>query len=100
MSTVEETWKFCDIVMLLVFYKSFDHHQRGFHEFYDPKWRKVTKMSSAGAVFKHFGRRILSEAFGIQEKHLLTFERMIYEVASFCLYANILIIVTRLYWRQ
>jgi uncharacterized UPF0160 family protein len=36
----------------------FDHHQRGFETFFDG--RATAKLSSAGLVFKHFGRRIVA----------------------------------------
>lgn len=36
----------------------FDHHQRGFNTFFDG--RSVSKLSSAGLVFKHFGQRIVA----------------------------------------
>lgn len=37
----------------------FDHHQREFTEVFSPKYK--TKLSSAGLIYKHFGRRILTE---------------------------------------
>ncbi|GAA5825457.1 hypothetical protein JCM11251_006993 [Rhodosporidiobolus azoricus] len=37
----------------------FDHHQRGFDETFGHGF--VTKLSSAGLVYKHFGERIISE---------------------------------------
>ncbi|CCD24259.1 Myg1p NDAI_0C06000 [Naumovozyma dairenensis CBS 421] len=37
--------------------KFFDHHQRGFDETFSDKYK--TKLSSAGLVFKHFGKRII-----------------------------------------
>lgn len=36
----------------------FDHHQRGFDTFFDE--RRNTKLSSAGLVYKHFGRQIIA----------------------------------------
>lgn len=38
----------------------YDHHQRGFMETFSPE--HATKLSSAGLVYKHFGRRIIEEA--------------------------------------
>eukprot|EP00188_Purpureofilum_apyrenoidigerum_P003067 Plantae.Rhodophyta-Purpureofilum_apyrenoidigerum.ctg31194.p1 GENE.Plantae.Rhodophyta-Purpureofilum_apyrenoidigerum.ctg31194~~Plantae.Rhodophyta-Purpureofilum_apyrenoidigerum.ctg31194.p1 ORF type:complete len:374 (-),score=58.10 Plantae.Rhodophyta-Purpureofilum_apyrenoidigerum.ctg31194:65-1066(-) len=35
----------------------FDHHQRGFEETFGPDWR--TKLSSAGLIYKHFGRDVI-----------------------------------------
>uniref|UniRef100_A0A060T997 ARAD1D10032p n=1 Tax=Blastobotrys adeninivorans TaxID=409370 RepID=A0A060T997_BLAAD len=39
--------------------KHFDHHQRGFEETFGPEYK--TKLSSAGLIYKHFGREVLSE---------------------------------------
>ncbi|GMM34569.1 Myg1 protein [Saccharomycopsis crataegensis] len=39
--------------------KFFDHHQRGFEETFSDDYS--TKLSSAGLVYKHFGREIISE---------------------------------------
>ncbi len=36
----------------------YDHHQRGFSEFFSPL-HGTTKLSSAGLVYKHFGREVL-----------------------------------------
>lgn len=38
----------------------FDHHQRGFEEIFGHGF--VTKLSSAGLVYKHFGREIVARA--------------------------------------
>lgn len=38
-----------------------DHHQKGFEEFFDQSWKKATKMSSAGMVWKHLGKDIIKE---------------------------------------
>lgn len=40
--------------------KYFDHHQREFTDTFDAK-HTVTKLSSAGLVYKHFGREVLHE---------------------------------------
>lgn len=37
----------------------YDHHQRGFTETFSPEHK--TKLSSAGLVYKHFGRQILEQ---------------------------------------
>lgn len=37
--------------------KFFDHHQRGFFETFNEKYK--TKLSSAGLIFKHYGRDII-----------------------------------------
>lgn len=42
--------------------KFFDHHQREFTGTFDDKHK--TKLSSAGLVFKHFGKRIIHEVLG------------------------------------
>ncbi|KAI0322707.1 metal-dependent protein hydrolase [Amylostereum chailletii] len=39
----------------------FDHHQRGFEEVFGHGF--VTKLSSAGLVYKHFGREIIANRF-------------------------------------
>lgn len=43
----------------------FDHHQRGFFEVFEEG--KTTKLSSAGLVYKHFGKRVLSTLFSAAE---------------------------------
>jgi len=37
----------------------FDHHQRGFEEFFDKTNYPLVKLSSAGLIFKYFGREIV-----------------------------------------
>lgn len=37
----------------------FDHHQRSFDQYFDTEITKEVKMSSAGLVFKYFGREIV-----------------------------------------
>ena len=44
----------------------FDHHQRGFEEVFGHGF--VTKLSSAGLVYKHFGREIVANVLGLDEK--------------------------------
>eukprot|EP01101_Sappina_pedata_P004284 TRINITY_DN1791_c0_g1_i1.p2 TRINITY_DN1791_c0_g1~~TRINITY_DN1791_c0_g1_i1.p2 ORF type:complete len:359 (-),score=176.50 TRINITY_DN1791_c0_g1_i1:56-1027(-) len=44
----------------------FDHHQRGFTETFDDK--HVTKLSSAGLVYKHFGREVISNVAGLSQE--------------------------------
>lgn len=39
--------------------KYFDHHQRGFEETFSPDFE--TKLSSAGLVYKHYGKEVISE---------------------------------------
>ncbi|KAK9467395.1 metal-dependent protein hydrolase [Lipomyces arxii] len=43
--------------------KHFDHHQREFVDTFSPEYK--TKLSSAGLVFKHFGKEILSEQLNV-----------------------------------
>ncbi|GAA5823004.1 hypothetical protein JCM3770_005376 [Rhodotorula araucariae] len=40
----------------------FDHHQRGFNEVFGHGF--VTKLSSAGLIYKHFGQEVLSNVLG------------------------------------
>ncbi|GIX61100.1 MYG1 protein, putative [Babesia caballi] len=42
----------------------FDHHQTEFNEFFDENHR-VTRLSSAGMVYKHFAKRIFREVYGV-----------------------------------
>ncbi|SCZ88207.1 BZ3500_MvSof-1268-A1-R1_Chr10-2g02879 [Microbotryum saponariae] len=44
----------------------FDHHQRGFNETFGHGF--VTKLSSAGLVYKHFGRAILSHVLDLPQQ--------------------------------
>jgi uncharacterized UPF0160 family protein len=37
----------------------YDHHQRGFTETFSPSYK--IKLSSAGLVYKHYGKRVLSQ---------------------------------------
>ncbi|KAI9089596.1 metal-dependent protein hydrolase [Phlyctochytrium arcticum] len=43
----------------------FDHHQRGFEETFDSNFD--IKLSSAGLVYKHFGRRVVAKVLGFAE---------------------------------
>eukprot|EP00922_Rhytidocystis_sp_ex-Travisia-forbesii_P070499 GHVS01105301.1.p1 GENE.GHVS01105301.1~~GHVS01105301.1.p1 ORF type:complete len:434 (+),score=56.58 GHVS01105301.1:24-1325(+) len=53
--------------------KRYDHHQRGFSETFCDNSRKcVTYLSSAGLVYKHYGKQILQTAFGIRDAKLLS----------------------------
>lgn len=38
----------------------FDHHQRSFTDTFDEK-HKTTRLSSAGLIYKHFGKRAITE---------------------------------------
>ena len=43
--------------------KRFDHHQRGFFETFDAEHK--TKLSSAGLVYKHYGKEIIAHHAGV-----------------------------------
>lgn len=45
----------------------FDHHQRGFGEVFGHGFS--TKLSSAGLVYKHYGRAIAAQRMGLPEDH-------------------------------
>ncbi|KAK9456101.1 metal-dependent protein hydrolase [Dipodascopsis uninucleata] len=44
--------------------KHFDHHQREFAETFSPDFK--TKLSSAGLVYKHFGKQIISQQLNLK----------------------------------
>ncbi len=41
----------------------FDHHQRGFEETFSP--HHAVKLSSAGLIYKHFGRELIAARFNL-----------------------------------
>ena len=45
----------------------YDHHQRGFEEVFGHGF--ATKLSSAGLVYKHYGREIVAGAMGLPTDH-------------------------------
>lgn len=45
----------------------YDHHQRGFTEVFGAGGFDRTKLSSAGLVYKHFGKQIIAKQLGIAE---------------------------------
>ncbi|CAN1177940.1 MYG1 protein [Linum perenne] len=45
----------------------FDHHQKGFQEVFGHGFS--TKLSSAGLVYKHFGKEIISKELQVDEEH-------------------------------
>jgi len=50
----------------------FDHHQKSFdHSFNSlvPEMRFVTKLSSAGLIYVHFGKEVIKHSLGITEKN-------------------------------
>ena len=47
--------------------KRYDHHQRGFEETFNSKY--FTKLSSAGLVFKHYGKEIIKKSLQTNESN-------------------------------
>ena len=45
----------------------FDHHQRSFTDTFSPK--HSTRLSSAGLVYKHFGRQVIAQILKLEESH-------------------------------
>ncbi|KAL3499162.1 hypothetical protein ACH5RR_038255 [Cinchona calisaya] len=45
----------------------YDHHQKGFKEVFGYGFN--TKLSSAGLVYKHFGKEIIAKELGVAEEH-------------------------------
>lgn len=45
----------------------FDHHQRGFEEIFGHGF--ATKLSSAGLVYKHYGKQIVAALVGLPADH-------------------------------
>lgn len=64
-----ETLEACDIIVDVSGQydgtKHFDHHQRGFAETFDLAHQ--TKLSSAGLVYKHFGKEIIANCSTLKE---------------------------------
>ncbi|KAI8344651.1 metal-dependent protein hydrolase, partial [Chlamydoabsidia padenii] len=55
----------------------YDHHQRGFTETFTDQHQ--TKLSSAGLVYKHFGREVIQRIVGNDTKHLDTIYHKTYK---------------------
>jgi len=55
----------------------YDHHQRGFFETLNENY--ATKLSSAGLIYKHFGREVIHNVLGIAGKDLETVYHRVYE---------------------
>jgi len=53
-------------VKLLLVSNRYDHHQRGFEETLDAEHE--TKLSSAGLIYKHFGREVVAKQSGISQE--------------------------------
>lgn len=47
----------------------YDHHQREFDVYFDDN-HTVTKLSSAGLVYKHFAKRIFREVYGVKDDEI------------------------------
>lgn len=47
--------------------KHFDHHQREFVDTFSPEFK--TRLSSAGLVYKHFGKAVIASRAGLPEDH-------------------------------
>ena len=48
----------------------FDHHQRGFGEFFSEDYKAVTRLSSAGLIYKYFGRDLLQKVYSVSDSML------------------------------
>eukprot|EP01071_Lankesteria_metandrocarpae_P002428 Lankesteria_metandrocarpae@DN231_c0_g1_i1.p1 len=46
----------------------YDHHQRGFEEYYND--RRNTLLSSAGLIFRHYGKDVLQECYNLKGRDL------------------------------
>lgn len=55
----------------------YDHHQISFQDNFGLGF--VTRLSSAGLIYKHFGREILQKACQVEEKHLDYVYKQIYQ---------------------
>jgi len=49
--------------------KRYDHHQRGFEETFDAQHK--TKLSSAGLIYKHYGKQIIGQAIQSDDEEKL-----------------------------
>jgi uncharacterized UPF0160 family protein len=45
----------------------FDHHQRSFTDTFSPN--HLTRLSSAGLVYKHFGKEVIAQILKVEESH-------------------------------
>ena len=57
----------------------FDHHQRGFEETFGPNYD--IKLSSAGLVYQHFGRRVVAQLLNwdLEKPELETVYQKVYD---------------------
>lgn len=65
----------------------FDHHQRDFEITWSEKHTK-TKLSSAGLIFKHFGREVLEQAFKVDPQDSEYLQNELYELIFESIDAN------------
>lgn len=81
-------WETCDILVdvcgeYVPEENKFDHHQRGFTEvFSDTEPFNRTKLSSAGLIYKHYGREVIADILqqdGLPEEVLELFYQKMYE---------------------
>eukprot|EP00375_Theileria_parva_P001812 XP_764487.1 hypothetical protein [Theileria parva strain Muguga] len=50
----------------------YDHHQRDFKDFFDDE-HEVTKLSSAGLVYKHFSKRLFREVYKVMDEETVDY---------------------------
>ncbi|AFZ81689.1 uncharacterized protein family UPF0160 domain-containing protein [Theileria equi strain WA] len=50
----------------------YDHHQKEFNVHFDDN-HKVTKLSSAGLIYKHFSKRIINEIYGVKDNETVDY---------------------------
>ncbi|XP_953480.1 uncharacterized protein TA11240 [Theileria annulata] len=50
----------------------YDHHQRDFKDFFDEE-HEVTKLSSAGLVYKHFSKRLFKEVYKVADEETVEY---------------------------
>lgn len=82
-----KVWETCDILVdvcgeYVPELNKFDHHQRGFTETFNEKFNR-TKLSSAGLIYKHYGREVIADVLstdGFDEETLELFYQKMYEV--------------------
>lgn len=66
--------------------KFFDHHQREFNETFSPDFN--TKLSSAGLIYKHFGKEIISHVLSINDSNVDLLYNKVYKEFIEALDAN------------
>ena len=66
--------------------KWFDHHQREFNETFSAEYK--TKLSSAGLIYKHFGKEIISHVLSINDSNVDLLYNKVYKEFIEALDAN------------